>query len=157
MTEPNLQYLAAGKILWCGFYSLFYGLGGTEGFGKWIRRYVGPLWMGLGLWMFASLQGTFKPLQLLYPLLLCASSHLGYGGDNVKRKIIRRSIYGLAIAIASLPLAVISGLWLLYCIHAVVCVSMSVLLGVANPCASARDEETLVACFTSVLPLFLIA
>lgn len=156
MTEPNIQYLAAGKILWCGFYCLFYGLGGTEGFGKWIRRYVGPLWMGCGLWMFASFQGTFNAWQLLYPLLLSASLHIGYGGDDTSTKIRKRFIYGLAIAIAALPLAVISGLWLLYSIHVVVCVSMSVLLGVFNPTDSARSEETLIACFSSVLPLFLI-
>lgn len=156
MSETNLQYLATGKILWCGFYCLAYGLGGTEGWGKWIRRYIGPVWILLGIWIFANLQGTFNAWQLLYPALLCASLHLGYGGDNVKRKIIRRSIYGLAIAIASLPLAVISGMWLLYCIHAVVCVSMSVLLGVFNPTDSARSEETIISTMSSILPLFMI-
>lgn len=75
---------------------------------------------------------------------------------NVLYKIRKRAIYGLAIAVASLPLAVISGLWLLYCIHAVVCVSMSVLLGVFSPTDSARSEETLISCFSVVLPLFLI-
>lgn len=156
MTETNLQYLATGKILWCGFYCLCYGLGGTEGYGKWIRRYVGPLWMGCGLWMFANLQGTFNIWQLLYPVLLSLSLHLGYGSNDVKDKITRRCIYGLALAISALPLAVISGFWLLYAIHCVVCVSMSVLLGVFNPTDSARSEETLIACFSSVLPLFLI-
>ena len=82
MSETNLQYLATGKILWCGFYCLFYGLGGAEGFGKGVGRYVGPLWMGCGLLMFAKLQGTFNGWQLLYPVLLCLSLHLGYSGDK---------------------------------------------------------------------------
>lgn len=154
MNEYPLQFIASGKIFWSGVACMLYGLGGISN--KWIRRLVMSFWMGCGLLMFAKLQGTFNAWQLLYPPLLCASLHLGYGGDNVKRKIIRRSIYGLAIAVSALPLAIISGLWILYSIHAFLCVSMSVLLGVFNPTDSARSEETLIACFSSVLPLFLI-
>lgn len=113
--------------------------------------------MGLGLWMFASFQGTFNAWGLLYAPLLSLSLHLGYGGESTGVKVRKRLLYGLAIAVSAFPLAVISGLWLLYGIHVAICVSMSVLLGVFNPTDSARSEETLIACFTSVLPLFLIA
>lgn len=155
MNEYPLQFIASGKLFWSGVFCLLYGLGGIER--KWIRRYLGPLWMGLGLWMFASLQGTFNAWGLLYAPLLSLSLHLGYGGESTGVKVRKRLLYGLAIAVSALPLAVISGLWLLYGIHVAICVSMSVLLGVFNPTDSARSEETLIACFTSVLPLFLIA
>lgn len=154
MGEYTLQAIASLKICWVGGLSLLYGMGGISN--KWIRRYLGPLWMGLGIWIFASWQGTFNYLQLLYPLLLCASLHLGYGGtDEIWTKVRKRAIYGLALAISALPLVLIGGNWLLFAVHCVLCVASSVILGVFNP-VHARSEETLIAVLSTVLVLFLI-
>lgn len=156
MSENTLQAIASLKIAWVGCFSLCYGLGGTEGWGKWIRRYLGAVWMGLGVWTFSYWQDTLNYLQLSYPLLLCASLHLGYGGtDNVWIKVRKRAIYGVCLAVSALPLVFISGSWILFAVHCVLCVSSSVILGVLNP-IEARSEETLIATLSTVLVLFLI-
>jgi hypothetical protein len=156
MSENTLALIAFLKIVFVACFSYLYSLGGTKGWGKWIRRYLGAVWMGLVVWTFANWQGTFNYLQLLYPLLLCFSLHLGYGGtDNVWIKVRKRSIYGLALGISALPLVLISGLWVLFAFHCVLCIASSVLLGVFNP-VHARSEESLIAVLSTVLVLFLI-
>lgn len=161
MPESTLAIISFLKIVFIAIFSLFYSLGGTEINGKgrkWIRRYIGPLWMLGGVVLFGKLQGVFEWWHLLYPILLSAALHIGYGGtDDTIIKIRKRAIYGLAIGVSSLPLLFNSHLWVLYGVHVFLCVSMSVLLGVINPTRSARDEESLIAAFSSVLPLFLIA
>jgi hypothetical protein len=155
MSEHTLQVIASLKIVWVALGSLLYGLGGISN--KWIRRFILPLWMGLGLWVFGMWQSSFTLWCLGYPLLLCASLHMGYGGtDDVWFKIRKRSIYGLCIAISALPIVLISHLWLLFGFHCALCVSSSVFLGVSNPTTSARDEESLIAALSTVLVLFLI-
>lgn len=155
MNEYSLQFIAAGKLLWAGVFSLLYGLGGIQK--KWIRRYLGAAWMGGGVCLFGALQNSFSWLHLLYPALLCASLSLGYGGtDDTLVKIRKRAIYGLALGVAALPLCFGSGLWFLFGLHVALCVTSSVALGVSNPTKTARDEESLIAALSSILPLFLI-
>lgn len=154
MGENTLNLIAFLKLILVCVFAFLYSSGGISG--KWKRRYVGPLWMGCGLLMFAKLQGTFNYWQLLYPALLCASLHLGYGGtDDVWIKIRKRSIYGLCLGVSALPLVLNSGLWVLFGFHVSLCVASSVLLGVFNP-VKAREEESLIAILSTVLVLFLI-
>ena len=108
MSEYTLQAIASLKVCWVGVGSLLYGIGGTEINGKgrkWIRRFILPLWMGLGIWTFGVWTGSFTLIQLLYVPLLSASLHCGYGGTNdVLVKIRKRFIYGLCLGISALPL-----------------------------------------------------
>lgn len=155
MNEYTLQAIAALKLCWVAAFAFLYGRGGISQ--KWIRRFIGPLWMGVGLWIFGSWQGSWQWLYLLYPLLLCLSLHLGYGGtDNVIIKIRKRAIYGLAIGASAIPLSIASHLWGLLSIHIGLCIVGSVLLGVYNPSRNARSEEVLIATLSTVLVLFLI-
>lgn len=155
MSEYLLQYISSLKILFISVGSLLYGIGGISN--KWIRRFILPLWMGLGIWGFGTWTGTFSPLQLLYVPLLCASLHLGYGGtDNVWVKIRKRSIYGLAIGVSAIPICIVSSMWWLFAIHVGCCVMGSVFLGVYNPSRNARSEETIIAVLSTLLVLFLI-
>lgn len=155
MSEYTLQAIASLKLCWVAGFALLYGLGGISN--KWLRRFVGPLWMGVGIYLFGIWQGVSQWWHLVYPFLLCASLHLGYGGtDNVWIKLRKRAIYGLCLGISALPVVFVSGLWILYILHCVLCVASSVVLGVFNPTKSARDEETLIAVLSTVLVLFLI-
>lgn len=155
MSEYTLQIMSSLKIVWVAISSLQYGLGGISN--KWIRRFILPVWMGLGIWVFGTWSGTFSLLQLLYVPLLCASLHFGYGGtDNVWIKIRKRAIYGLALGVSAVPICIVSSLWWLFAIHVGCCIMGSVLLGVFNKTRSARDEESLIAAFSTVLVLFLI-
>ena len=154
MGEYGLQIIASLKIVWVAVGRLWYGLGGISN--KWIRRFILPLWMGIGIWVFGHWQGSFQYWHLCYSGLLCASLHIGYGGtDNVWIKIRKRAIYGLCLGVSALPLALSSHLWILFGFHVALCVASSVLLGVVNPTKDARSEESLIAVFSTLLVLFL--
>lgn len=154
MNENTLQLIAIGKLFWVVIFVGCYGFGGISD--KWIRRYLGAFWMGLGVFVFGSLQDSFHWWHLLYAGLLCGALHLGYGGDSNAVKIRKRSTYGIALGVSALPLVFGSGLWVLYIYHCILCVSVSVLLGVWNPTKNARSEETLIAFLSTVIPLYLI-
>jgi len=155
MNEYLSQIIASLKVLWISVFGLLYGLGGINH--KWIRRYCGALWMGLGVFIFAEWQNTFHWYYLIYPILLCASLHIGYGGtDNVWIKICKRTIYGMALAISALPLCFSSHLWFLFGMHCVLCIMGSIFLGVFNISSNARSEENLVAVLSTLIPLYLI-
>lgn len=155
MDEHALQLIASLKIVWVAVGSFLYGLGGISN--KWIRRFLLPLWMGLGIWVFGIWTGSFSLLQLLYVPLCCASLHLGYGGtDDIWIKLRKRVIYGLCLGVSALPLVFNSNLWLLFAFHCCLTVSASVLLGTFNPTKNARSEETIIATLSTVLVLFLL-
>ena len=154
MSENLLQIIAICKMLWITGFTALYGFGGIKN--KYLRRFVGSFWMGLGIYGFSYGMNNFHWFYLFYPALLCASLHIGYGGDDVATKIRKRSIYGMALAVSALPLCLGSHLWALFGLHVVLCVMASVLLGVFNPMRNARDEETMVAVLSTIIPLFLI-
>ncbi len=155
MSEYTLQIIASLKIVWVAVGSLWYGFGGISN--KWIRRFILPTWMGLGIWVFGIWTESFSPWSLLYSVLFCASLHLGYGGtDNVWIKIRKRAIYGLCLGVSAIPLALSSHLWVLFGFHVALCVASSVLLGVVNPTKDARSEESLIFSLATILVLFLI-
>lgn len=154
MSEYTLQAIASLKICWVGAGSLLYGLGGIRY--KFLRRFLLPLWMGLGLWTFGVWTGSFTLTQLLYVPLFCASLHLGYGGTNdVWVKIRKRSVYGFCLGISAVPIVISSHLWILFCFYVALCVTSSVLLGVFNPTRNARAEESLICALSTLLVLFL--
>lgn len=156
MSEGTLALIAFLKFIWISFFAFFYSLGGTAGYGKWLRRFCGSAWIGIGVYGFSAWTNSFHWWYLFYPILLMGGLHLGYGADEIFRKIIRRAIYGIALGIAAIPLVFGSGLWMLFYCHVVLCVATSVVLGVFNPTKSARDEESLIAGLSTIVPLFLI-
>lgn len=155
MNEYNSQIIASLKILWLSGFSIFYGLGGISN--KWLRRYVAPAWMMLGIFIFSSWGFTWNYWYLLcYPLMVIALS-IGYGGtDDVAVKIRKRAIYGLVLSFTAIPLVVFSHLWVLFGFHVCLSVLSSVLLGVFNPTKNARSEETLISTLCLLMMLFLI-
>jgi hypothetical protein len=154
LSENTLQLIAGLKLVWVACFAILYGFGGISN--KWLRRFVGPFWMGLGVYGFSTWTGSFHPWYLAYPLLLAISLHLGYGGDSIGKKLRKRSIYGLALGVSALPLCFGNYLWLLFGFHVVLCVAVSVILGVFNPAKTARNEETLIAALSTIIVLYLI-
>jgi len=154
MDEFILQIFAALRILWVSIFAYFYGLGGVSN--KWIRRYLGTAWLVLGYVAFSLQDKAFSPyIFICYPLLVLATS-VGYGGtDETSKKIFKRFYCGLLYAIAALPIAIISGNWIVYALHTFLCVLFSVVLGVTNPVV-ARYEETLIGLTIGLLPLYMV-
>lgn len=158
MTENTLNYIQAGKIVWLAGFSLLYALGGTSG--KWKRRYIAPAYLTVGVILFSLIQSNFSLWYILfYPLLIGATS-IGYGGRSAltklfKHKWIVRMIVGFALAFASIPIAIVTGQWLMFGLHCILCILVSVVMGVGNP-ISARGEEVVIATTAGFIPLFFI-
>lgn len=136
--------------------NIFYMWGGTEGFTKIWRRFVGASVLATGTNLLAILTGSWAWQYLtFYPLLMIGFS-LGYGGDTTIEKIIRRSVYALGVLSCC-----IMGMWAVAFSTASIVVGIlalitgltSVALGVLNPFKSARLEEFMVS---QVLTLYVI-
>ena len=154
MNENILQIIASLKIIWIAVFSYFYGEGGIQN--KWIRRFIAAVWFALGIYGFSMWEGNLHLLKFLSPALLIGALHMGYGGDKTLIKFEKRALYGFLIGLSSLPLAFTSHLWVLFGIQILLCILASVLFGVLNPFKNARDEETNIATFSLILPMFMI-
>ncbi len=154
MTEIELQYINLAKIVWLAGYATLYGFGGIKG--KWKRRFVGSAFLTFGVCASAYASGLFSWWLLLFFPLLATSLSMGYGADDPIEKIKRRSLVGLALGLSALPIAIVSQMWGLFIAHMILSFVASVSLGVFNYSRSARDEETLIAAFSGILPLFMV-
>jgi hypothetical protein len=153
MTELQLQLIASSKIIWLALFSLLYGLGGMNG--KWKRRIVGSLFLGLGIIVYSLVAGAFSYWLLIYPLLLWGALSIGYGADITKEKVLKRMRYGFAIGFAALPIAIITQQWIMFGSHILLCMGIATLYGVLNP-IHARSEETIIACAVGLTPLLMV-
>ena len=156
MSEITLQILALAKLLSAVIFAGLYALGGMAGISKGARRFGGVIWIGLAISIISFWQRTFSAMYLLYPLLLLGALHLGYGAEKVLEKLRRRAIYGLALGVASLPIALKTGNWIMFASNMVLCVGASITFGVFNPLRNARDEETIIGALSIVLPMFMV-
>ena len=75
--------------------------------------------------------------------------------DCVRKLQQKYGYCGLAYAVASLPIAIVNGAWVLLALHTFICLTVSITLGVNNP-NSARSEETLIGFIIGLLPMFMI-
>jgi len=154
MTENTLQWLQIIKLLSLSAFAGLYGFGGVSG--KWKRRFIAP----------AVLVGTIAIFQfswwlLLYYGLLVGALSLGYGTNSslnklTKNSYITRAIVGFAAGVAALPVAIMTGSWLLWFLHIGLTTILSSIFGVLNPFKSARAEETALAVAYGFIPLFMI-
>jgi len=154
MSELTLQFLAFFKVISVAVFGLFYGLGGM--IEKKVRRIGGPIWIAISISIIGCIQKTISLWYFLYPILLMASLCIGYGAEEKKEKIKKRALYGLALGVSAIPVAIVTSKWLLFGFHLVLCIGASVLLGVYNPLRNARDEETLIATLSVIMPIFMI-
>lgn len=154
MTEGTLQWIQFCKLIGLSCFAMLYALGGMSG--KWKRRFVAPFLITAVLCGLSYWSGTFNWWLIGWFPLLSASLHLGYGADLFWDKMRRRAIYGLALGIAALPVAIGTQAWGLLGLHMVICVLTTVSLGVFNITSSARAEETFMAVMIAALPLAMV-
>jgi len=152
MNEWVLQWLAFSKLIAVAIFGLLYGIGGM--WRKWVRRYVGPFFFGLCLWFFSNLQGRFNWWYILTPLLLMGALHKGYS-NNEGQGLKKRLLCALLLSISGLPIAIVTGNWILFGVHTLLCFTAMVIFGVTNPMRSARDEETAIGALSVLMPLFM--
>lgn len=154
MDEITLQWIQIVKILAIGVFAGLYGFGGVSG--KWKRRIIAPVTFIAGIIGFSLWTQSFNWFVLSSVWLLFVTLTIGYGASDTKTKIIKRSRAGLANAIASLSIFVVTGAWSLLFLHIAVCVGTSVVAGVWNQTSSARAEETLIGASIVTIPYFTI-
>jgi len=124
--------------------------------GKWKRRFIGPSWMMLGIFLFSMWQGAWHNWFLLCLPIMISGLCNGYGAEKTWDKIRRRALYGLVLSVSGIPIVIFSHLWVLFGFSVFISVVSCVVLGVWNPCKNAREEETLIATLSFLLILFLI-
>jgi hypothetical protein len=154
MSEITLQWLQAVKILTLGVFAMLYGFGGVSG--KWKRRFIAPVLYVLGVCGVTLWTNTFNAWFLLCAPLLFGGLSLGYGATTTAEKIKKRSICGLACALGSLPIFLVTQAYTLLALHIVVCVLTSVIAGTFNQTSSARAEETMIGASYVLIPLFTV-
>ena len=158
MTETTLNTIQASKIAYLAGFSFLYGWGGISG--KWKRRFIAPAYLTLGVVLFSLLQSNFSYYYLGFFFLLMGALSIGYGDNSALRKLFKhkwivRLIVGFALAFASIPIAIVTGQWLMFGLHILLCCLVSTVMGVGNP-ISARGEEIIIATTSGFLPLYFI-
>ena len=154
MEEQTLQIISSLKLVWIAGFSLLYGLGGIRG--KYKRRIIGALYFTLGICLFSLWTGSFSWWYLLTAPLLYGGLSIGYGAVVTSVKILKRARYGLACALASLPIFIVNGAYTLLALHIILVTGVSVVAGVWNQTSSARSEETLIGTSIVLIPFFII-
>lgn len=154
MNEVTLQWIQVSKLLLLSVVAACYAFGGING--KWKRRYIGSALLVAGFVGFSLLANKFSWWILLcFPLYIGAFS-LGYGGNTMLKKTIKRAYCGAAFSIASLPLALAVGSLQMWIGHFIIMTGAMIWLGVFNQTPSARNEETVLGTLSGFLPLFFI-
>ena len=154
MSELTLQWIQFFKVILLACYSLLYGFGGMSG--KWKRRYIAPFILTLGITGLSLWAGAFSYWFLGYFALLSAALHIGYGSSDFWTKVRKRAMYGAALGVAALPIAVGTGSWPLFGFHVAWCIILCIVFGVFNITSNARSEETFMAAATAMLPLAML-
>ncbi|MEI8350101.1 MAG: hypothetical protein WCI77_08095 [Candidatus Omnitrophota bacterium] len=148
-SDYKLQFRFFFKLLWVCVFALLYSFGGIEF--KWIRRFLAPVWLTLGMFTFS---GNWK--VIFYLPLQIAALHLGYGAEIVWQKVLKRLLYAFANAQASIVLIFSSDKRFIFSflLHNILCISAIVILGVFNP-LNARGEELAIGFIIGFMPMFM--
>jgi hypothetical protein len=151
--EYKVQFDVFTKLLWACIFALLYALGGIEF--KWIRRFIAPVWLGGGLYLFSRDWRT-----LLQVPLLIAGLHMGYGADAFWHKVLRRFIAGLCLSSSNAIHLLDKNFnakrfWGMFGWSMLIIPITHIVLGVFNP-VEARAEELLIGLMVGLSSLFII-
>ena len=158
MTEQAMGWLAFGRLGVVAVFALLYQLGGRSN--KYIRRWVGGLFLAVALIILSLIDHAFKwPLLALLGIIPGLLS-LGYGAGDKARSVQRRFIYGMAWGVAAIALSLVTHTLALGIFQAIMAVGISTLFGTFgmgddNP-VSAPEEETIIATLSVVLWPFMV-
>ena len=153
MKEYKLQFEAFFKLLWVCIFAMFYACGGIEY--KFIRRFIAPVWLGGGMYLFSGDWRVF-----LQSIWLMASLSLGYGANSFWLKVGKRLIYGLANGFSAITHLFNKefnkrDFWVLFRLNLILCIVVCIGLGVWNPMGSARAEELVIGFIFGFLSMYI--
>jgi hypothetical protein len=150
MSEKKEIFKTAGRFAIVFLFSLCYTIGGTEDMGgKWIRRYLGPAILCLGMFAYSR---SWKSL-VQAPLMVLTLS-MGYGGTDLEwLKIVKRAFWGACNGLSSGFSGFLEKRFWLPAAQATILTGICILLGVYNVLPNARIEEFTIGCFIALLPM----
>lgn len=146
MSEYGIVWLSGLSGLGLVISSTLYSLGGRSK--KWLRRWLGSFILATVVNFTFHMMGRWSPWYLGIFALLALSYHLGYGASNTIEKVVRRTLYALAVLMSGLLCAIvliasgnvsIMNVCTLFVIHTMLC-GISVIIGVRNPVYAANEE-----------------
>jgi phosphoglycerol transferase MdoB-like AlkP superfamily enzyme len=150
MNEKKEIFRTIGRFAIVFLFALCYCLGGTEDMGgKWIRRYLGPAILCLGMFLYSR---SWKSL-IQAPIMVLTLS-LGYGGTDLEwLKIVKRAFWGACNGLSSGFSGILEKRFWLPVAQTVILTGICVLLGVWNVLPNARIEEFTIGVFIALLPM----
>ena len=173
MSEIGWAGMLLCKLVVLAIVSFLYGIGGSN-YGelkklrfipeclckhpKTIRRYIASFVLAVSVYVSAAVVGRFSWWMLLYYPLLVGAWSLPYGADKLSKKIVYRSIYGTATAIAGVAIVLNTAepRWALFCLQVWFAVLGNVILGAFNPTEEASTEQGLICMVSNWGVLFYV-
>jgi hypothetical protein len=151
--EYKLQFRILGKFAWVVVFALLYALGGIHF--KWIRRFIAPVWLGGGMYLFSRDWRVFLQVPLQFGAL-----SMGYGADMFWEKIGRRLLFGFANGFTNITHLFDKNFdkkrfWTLFGIAIIANPLLIAVLGAINPVV-ARAEEMIIGFLIGVWSIFII-
>jgi hypothetical protein len=117
------------------------------------KRLIAPLTLTLGIVLISALTGHFSYWFLFSPLAyISTTSAFGYGpndviakffhydGEELWKKILRRTVWSIARTISSLTFVLFTGKWGLFALQLIIGLFSAVYLGVKNPLKAPQEE-----------------
>jgi len=152
MGETGIGLVAVASLVGLAITCLLWMLGGRKG--KWKRRFAGSAVLAGTVNGAAVALGVWDVRLLLLWLTLAVGFSLGYGGDSVGGKVVRRLVFAVGVVTSGLVCIWIlgPGLWPLYALHLFTGVG-TVLFALRNP-VHAPAEEVLVCLLLNAVLLF---
>ena len=153
MGEYKVQLRMIGKMAWAFGFAILYALGGISNL--WIRRFIAPVWLGGGMYLFSRDWRVLLQLPLLIGAL-----HLGYGADMFWIKILKRLEFGMACGFSNVTHLFDKGFdkkrfFTLFGLAVIWIPIFIAILGAINP-VLARGEELMIGLMIGLMPMFII-
>jgi hypothetical protein len=152
MSEWTLVWLVPIRIMIIAIFAFFYAVGGRGP--KYVRRFVGAGWMIMACLLLSALTQSFSWKLITLGSLLGGLS-MGYGGDTMEEKILRRLLFGVVVGGCGLLIGFSSGHLLLGLFQLIMAVLTSLFMGLINP-TDAVDEEAIIASLSVFVIPFMV-
>ena len=143
--ETKTQLLVIYRVILAVIFGILYSLGGM--YGTWIRRFLAPAVLGIGL-CFPSFDWRILVQMPCMMLTLC----LGYGGDVLWVKILKRGVFGFLNGASSSIYNILKDAGLLVGIQVIIMTILYIVVGAWNPFPSARAEEMFLGTVLGLIP-----
>lgn len=155
-TEQKQLLRMIEPLIICAVFAALYAIGGSGEFWggqKWIRRFLAP-----GIFcIWAFLRGGFDWRYFLQLPFMIGALTLPYDADDTVAKILLRSASGAANGVSTSIRYAMLKKWALAIVQIIICIAVSVGLGVWNQTPNAMTEQALIGFVMILIPAFTVS